>query len=455
MTTGDLLVSIAAIDPARPALLDDTASEWLSYGALCARAANWAARLSGARALMFLYAANDIDTVAALLGGMEAGHAVVLFDPSLPRASRDALEATYAPEWVVEDGRAEDRRSGAAASDLHPALTVLLSTSGSTGSPKLVRLTRSAITANATGIAEVLDIQGDDVAAGYLPLHYSYGLSVLTSHLVRGARIRLTAAGLTDRAFWPAMRTAGVTHMPGVPFHHQVMAKLGFARLGLDRLRTLTQAGGAMDAELRRRCHDHMSAVGGCFYVLYGQTEAAPRMTTLQPADFLVAPTSAGTPLPECRLEIIDADAQGVGEVVFHGPNVMMGYAECRADLVRGDELGGMLRTGDVGYMDDAGRLHLTGRVKRFGKVFGLRVNLDDVEMVANTVCDSAVTQEGEALVVSYAHDGDDETVRQAIVGRLTDRFTVTLAGYRFRRLAAVPRTARGKVDYKALETAT
>lgn len=454
MTTSDLISSIAAIDPARLAVLDDSAGEWVSYGALRARADEWAARLSGARGLVFLYATNDVDTVAALLGSMQAGHAVALFDPALPPASRDALETAYAPEWIVEAGRV-DRCLHADAGDLHPALTILLSTSGSTGSPKLVRLTRAAIAANAAGIAQVLDVQGEDVAAGYLPLHYSYGLSVLTSHLVRGARIRLTATGLTDRSFWPAMRAAGVSHMPGVPFHHQVMTKLGFARLGLTRLRTLTQAGGAMDVELRRRCHDHMSAVGGRFYVLYGQTEAAPRMTTLQPADFLAAPTSVGTPLPDCRLEIVDADAQGIGEVIFRGPNVMMGYAECRADLARGDELGGMLRTGDVGCLDDAGRLHLTGRVKRFGKVYGLRVNLDDVEMIANTVCDSAVTQEGEALVVSYAHDDDDEAVRQAMIDRLTDRFTVTLTAYRFRRLAAVPRTPRGKVDYKVLETAT
>ncbi|MBB6505237.1 acyl-CoA synthetase (AMP-forming)/AMP-acid ligase II [Sphingomonas endophytica] len=455
MTTSDFLSSIAAIDPAQLAVLDDAVGEWISYGALRARAAAWAAQLSGARALVFLYASNDVETVAALLGGMQAGHAIALFDPALPPASRDALEKAYAPEWIVEGGQAHRRPHPAIAGDLHPALAILLSTSGSTGSPKLVRLTQAAIAANAAGIAQVLDVRDDDVAAGYLPLHYSYGLSVLTSHLVRGARIRLTSAGLTDRSFWPAMRAAGVSHMPGVPFHHQVMMKLGFARLDLTKLRTLTQAGGAMDAELRQRCHDHMRAIGGHFYILYGQTEAAPRMTTLQPADFLAAPTSVGTPLPDCRLEIVEADTQGAGEVVFHGPNVMMGYAECRADLARGDELGGTLRTGDVGYLDDAGRLHLTGRVKRFGKVYGLRVNLDDVEMVANGVCDSAVTQEGEALVVSYAHDGDDEAVRQTMIGRLTDRFTVTLTAYRFRRLATVPRTPRGKVDYKALETAT
>lgn len=433
--------------------MDDQSGDWLTYGELARLAEEWATRMPGPKGLVFLYAKNDIDSVAALLGGIAAGHAVALFDKDLTSDVRAALEAKYRPAWV--SGQRPGgliRRSGDG--PLNADVAVLLSTSGSTGSAKLVKLTLPALAANAAGISEVLGIRSDDVAAGYLPLHYSYGLSVLTSHLVRGARIRLTSLGLTDREFWPAMRNAAITHMPGVPFHYQIMLKLGLRRLHIPSLRVMTQAGGGLDAESRKQVHDFMSQSGGQFFVMYGQTEAAPRMTTLQHDDFLAAPQSSGIALPDCRIEIWDADETGRGEVVFYGPNVMMGYAESREDLGLADEMGGRLPTGDIGFLDSAGRLTLTGRSKRAGKVFGLRVNLDEIESFTNTICASAVTQSRESLtihIVSRGGDDSDEDIKSVMLSRLQERFTLPLASYDFHFLAAIPRTERGKVDYLAL----
>ena len=438
----------------RPAVMDSSTGEWVSYGELATRARKWATRTLGARGLVFHYINNSVDDVAALLGAIAAGHAVALFDPKLAETARTALEQRYSPEWVIEQGIA---RNGRFSSDLqpgspNPALTLLLSTSGSTGSPKLVRLSAEALQANAEGIAEVLHITGDDVAAGYLPLHYSYGLSVLLSHLCRGARILLTNDGLTDRAFWPALRSAQVTHMPGVPFHFQIMAKLGFARLGLTSLRTLSQAGGNLDVETRRNAHAFMSASGGRFFVLYGQTEAAPRMTTLQHDEFKDAETSVGTALPGCRIEILNSDASGVGEVVFHGPNVMLGYANERADLALGNEQHGQLRTGDIGHLDDAGRLFITGRVKRFAKVYGLRVNLDELESAAGTVAPAAIVQNGEGVRIYLAtSEADYGHKAQALQDHLLERFTLPRAALDFVRIDAIPTTERGKIDYATL----
>ena len=436
-------------------LHDDSRGDWWSYGQLRTEAGHWSTRLAGPRGLVFHYIRNDADNVAALIGAIGAGHAVALFDPALSGTARAELEECYRPDWIVEPGlRIESIVQRAPVAPLHPDLALLLSTSGSTGSPKLVRLTRAAIEANADGIAQVLAIGADDVAAGYLPLHYSYGLSVLTSHLHQGAAIRLTENGLTHRAFWPALREAGVTHMPGVPFHFQIMARLGFARLGLTSLRTLTQAGGSLDTASRRQAHAYMDERGGRFFVLYGQTEAGPRMTTLQHDCFHAAEASVGTPLPGCRIEIRDADADGRGEVIFHGPNAMMGYAERRDDLALGDMQGGCLATGDIGYLDGGGRLFLTGRAKRFGKIYGLRVNLDEVEREASSLVKAAVTQAGDSLLVHLvAGEGDMADEQQArLLEYLAGRFTLPRAAYAFRRISDIPRTERGKVDYAALE---
>lgn len=444
---------IGGIDPEKPALLDDASDDWITYRELARQAAHWASRLESERGLVFLYARNDIDSVGALMGALAAGHAVALFDPNLPADARAELAEKYRPTWVIgPDSGALTHPAGTG--PLHPDVDVLLSTSGSTGSAKLVRLTQQAVETNAASIAQVLHIDDQDVAAGYLPLHYSYGLSVLTSHLVSGARIRLTESGVTSREFWPAMRLADITHMPGVPFHHQIMLKLGLGRLKLPNLRVLTQAGGAMDSELRWQAYNFMQETGGRFFVMYGQTEASPRMTTLQHDEFHLAPQSCGTALPGCRIEVADPDSNGQGEIIFHGPSVMLGYAESRSDLGRDDEMGGRLPTGDIGFLDDAGRLTLTGRVKRAAKLYGLRINLDEVEALTNTFGATAVTQHGELLVVHVTTTDDsaaDATLKDTILARLHERFTIPPSSYEIRFVAAIPRTERGKTDYAAL----
>lgn len=439
------------------ALRDDEVEEWVTYGELRDRSFQWSDRLRGPRGLVFQYINNDVNNVAALLGAIAAGHAVALFDPKLGHLSRERLELIYQPDWIVDIGSGTPCRGpiNDHPTQIYADLALLLSTSGSTGSPKLVRLTISALEANASGIADVLAISAEDVAAGHLPLHYSYGLSVLMSHLFKGASVRLTDRGLMDRTFWPAMRESFVTHFPGVPFHFQIMQKLGYERIGLKSLRTLTQAGGSLDTSARREAHKFMSSQNGSFYVLYGQTEAAPRMTTLQHDQFDQAESSVGTALPGCRIEIRDPDQNGEGEVIFFGPNVMLGYAEGRSDLMLGDMLHGRLETGDIGKLDAKDRLALTGRVKRVGKIYGLRVNLDEVEREARSIRDSAVLQIGDSIRIYMLTSGKPETdaaIERQLIDHFMQRFALPRSAYRPKLVTSIPRTVRGKVDYAALE---
>lgn len=444
------------VDPQLPSLRDDASDQFINYATLADRINIWELRLRDAKSLVFLFIANNIDGVAALLAAWKAKHAVALLDPNLSLAMRNDLLAIYRPDFVIaENGGALMVERFQRGSDIHPDLALLLSTSGSTGSPKLVRLTAQNIASNADAIAEVLNIRPNEVGCCHLPLHYSYGLSVLLSHLSRGAPVLLTERGFTDKAFWPLLREAEVAHLPGVPFHFQIMQRLRYDRLNLPALRVLTQAGGALDSGSRREAHAFMEAKGGRFHVMYGQTEAAPRITTLSHSDFVDAPYSVGTALPGGRLEIIDDDDQPVpageeGRVIYYGPNVMWGYAETRQDLACADVLNGRLDTGDIGTLDQAGRLTISGRTKRFGKVYGLRVNLDEIERFITGRGQSAgVIQKNEVIHIMLSNSSDTE---EDLIGSLINRYAIPRTAYKISHVDEIPHTERGKIDYRALE---
>ena len=441
--------------PQAVAVCDDSGDS-LTYSGLAHRALQLTAKLPREKSLVFLYARNDIPTVSWFLASLATGHAVALLDPHLPDVSRLQLDECYQPAVVIDHDHVEVR--GGAGLELHRELAVLLSTSGSTGGAKFVRLTMANLQANAAAIASSLRISAGDVAAGHLPIHYSYGLSVLLSHLFCGAKTVLTTAGLMERSFWPLMREQHVSHFPGVPFHYEMLLRLGLARLGLSSLRTMTQAGGHLALEAREKVYRFMNDHGGRFYVMYGQTEAAPRIATLDHDDFIRFSGTVGRAIPGGRLVIrdeseFDLDAGREGYIWYQGPNVMMGYAESVDDLARGDDFNGELPTGDIGWLGIDGHLTITGRAKRMGKIYGHRVNLDEIERCVKSIHqESAVIQRGDKVSVYLAGDGGELAIVK-LRASFSQRFTLPVLAWEFRLIDALPLTDRGKVDYRLIES--
>lgn len=444
-------LQVAKLAAHTPLLSDDDSRTWVTAGELRFRSQSWLERLSGPRKLVFQFIENTVDGVAQLLGATSAGHVVALLDPKLPERAKCDLIARYQP-GIILDKRTEWLRDSTG--DLHPNLAILLSTSGSTGSPKFVRLSANNLAFNAEAIADVLDIQAPEVGCGHLPLHYSYGLSVLTSHLSVGAPTHLTKKSFLDPDFWSQMKHWRIGHLPGVPFHYNLLRRLNFDKLDLPNLRVMTQAGGSLELRTRKTAYDYMEARGGRFNVMYGQTEASPRMTTLKSEDFIAHAESVGQVLPGGHIEVAGANgASGVeGEVIYYGQNVMMGYAENLADLALGDELRGRLETGDIGRLDTEGRLTITGRIKRLGKVAGLRINLDEVERALSDIGEEVVVVgKGEGLLLYHLPSTNSEALKEQILKQLLDRFTIPKTAYRFREIDEFPRTSQNKIDYQAL----
>jgi acyl-CoA synthetase (AMP-forming)/AMP-acid ligase II len=369
--------------------------------------------------LIFLPMPTTVPAVARYLAAMRLDKSVVLLDPG---TDHTGLVARYAT------------------GEVHPDLALLLTTSGSTGDPKLVRLSRSAVLANAEQVAQSLGITSDDVAITTLPLFYSYGLSVLHSHLSRGATVVLERTGIMQKDFWAAVGEHRVTSMAFVPYQYEMLRRLRFDPARYPSLRTITQAGGRLRTELVTDFADRMTTVGGRMFVMYGQTEAAPRMACLPPSHLAEKLGSVGRPMPGGAFGIED------GEVVYQGPNVMMGYAETAADLARGDDLGGVLRTGDLGRIDEDGFLFITGRIKRMGKVFGVRINLDDVERQFPV---AAVAGDDRLHVFA---EGIDAGGTRVLRTKIADWLGTHVTGVDVRAIEALPLLPNGKTDYRALE---
>jgi acyl-CoA synthetase (AMP-forming)/AMP-acid ligase II len=428
----------------------------LSYRELADRVGELVRRIGDERRLVMVECRNDLDSLIAYLAALAGGH-VALLAPADRSAAGAALLAAYDPDVVIGSGDELDERRDGTTHDLHPELALLLSTSGSTGSPKLVRLSHENLQSNAESIAQYLDIGSDDRAATTLPMHYCYGLSVVNSHLLRGASVLLTDLSVVDTCFWDLFRQHRATSFAGVPYTFDLLDRIGFDQLDLPHLRYVTQAGGRLEPDRVRRYAELGRRRGWDLFVMYGQTEATARMAYLPPELAIDHPDAIGVGVPggSLRIDPTEADDPGTGELVYTGPNVMLGYAETAADLTLGrtvDEL----RTGDLARRTEQGLLQVVGRRSRFVKVFGLRIDLQRAESVLAThgMVTSCVGSDDELVVVlerpgghAGAPDTDLDDVRRLAASDLG----LPAGSVRVVGVDKLPRLPSGKPDLSAV----
>lgn len=410
----------------------------LTYAELDRRVEALTERLAaGGRRLVAVEAAPTTAFVMGYLAALRGDHPVLVVPPGA-----DRLIEGYDVDVVVRNGRVTERRA-ASAHELHPDLALLLSTSGSTGSPKLVRLSATNLEANTASIVDYLGLTGADRAITSLPFAYCYGLSVLHSHLAVGASIVLNDRSVVDPGFWRDVRRHRVTSFAGVPHTFELLDRIGFADLHVPSLRTITQAGGRLAPDTVRRYAELGRRCGFDLVVMYGQTEATARMAYLPPELALEAPGAIGRPIPGGALRLEDVDEAGVGELIYRGPNVMLGYAESAADLALG-RIVEELRTGDLARVDDRGLFEIVGRRARFVKPFGLRVDLDELErLLADEGIEALCAGDDRHVVVAARHASAARvaaTVQRAV--------GLPAAAVSVHEVDELPRLANGKPDH-------
>ncbi len=455
------------------------AGERLTLGDLNAAAQRLSGAVGGHR-LVFLLCENTPGALLAYLSCLKTGAVPLLLPAHIDRELLGRLMEVYAPPFIYapNDLPHETRavlkdysprlelRDGALLHaptrepELHPDLALLLTTSGSTGSPKLVRLTGRNLDANARSIVEYLDLTEQERPVTNLSMSYSYGMSIVNSHLLAGAALVLTRRGVLERPFWDLVAGEHVTSLAGVPYTYRMFLRAGLPDMDLPHLRTLTQAGGKLPEQLHRVFARWAGETGRRFFVMYGQTEAGPRMGYLPWERAADKCGSMGLPIPGGAFRLIGEDGlpidepDTVGELVYEGDNVSMGYARGAEDLRLGDEWHGVLRTGDMARRDADGFYYIVGRRKRFVKLYGNRVNLDEVErLLAARFPDTGFACVGRDDSLGVFHDSPDRGAGRAALDYLCAHMRFPPRAFFVEGLEALPKNEAGKTLYAELES--
>jgi len=464
------LVTHDDAQPASPAVhLEDRTT--LTYGELTELVgeSERALRHDG-KALVLCAGDRDLPTLLAYLAALRLGHTVAF----LP-ASTEILSA-YQPEFIVPaPGRGAgladlgygpaaepiagttifQRKTSQPAGEIYSNTALLVTTSGSTGSPKTVRLSFSGLAGNTAAVIRALGITAAERAPTTLPIRHVYGLSVLNTHLLAGAGVVLGDRSPLSLATWDHLIRSGATSFAAVPTTYAAFGPAHVNLLGRSKIRTMTQAGARLGDDLTMRLAGMMNQRDGRFFVMYGQTEASSRISRLDPADLPRRLGSVGTAIPGGTITIRPAPVYaravpGEGTVHYRGPGVMLGYATGRADLCRGAEVDD-LDTGDLGYLRE-GYLYLTGRTKRIVKVLGVRVSLDDLERMVERPGQPAAVTCGTDDVVHLVGAGE-VAVHEQQRRQLVELLGVPSQHVVFRHIDRLPRTPGGKIDYRTLAT--
>ena len=422
--------------------------------------------LPNKKQLVLVKAKTNIDTIIGYLSLLRSNHAFIMIDATVEEKLIEHIITTYQPNFIWEEKEANCtyiyefdsyglREYNNNELKLYQDLSLMLSTSGSTGSPKMVKLTKKNLYANCNSIVEYLKIDSYHRAITNLPLYYSYGISILNTHLAKGASIVITDKSIMSKEFWNIFKENEVTTINGVPYNYEILRRIGFMKMELPSLKYMTQAGGKLNSKYVKEFAEWAKERGILFYVMYGQTEATARISYLPPDKTLEKVSSIGIPIPNGKLLIKDLNSDKLieepnidGELIYQGDNVMLGYATKLEDLSKGDELKGILHTGDVAQKDEDGYFYITGRLKRFIKIHGNRVGLDEIEQfLKSSSYDVLCTGIDNKLMVATKEENKVEEIKKVVVEKYNFHHSVVKVLY----VEEYPITNAGKIQYQEL----
>lgn len=452
------------------ALIDDEGNH-LSYGELAALMDTVGTQVAP-RSLVFQLCKNTVGSVVGYLGFIEHDAVPVTLNAKIDQELLGSLLDIYTPAYIWTPTEETSRfdfekvyecygyallRTGYNLYPLDAQLQLCMTTSGSTGSPKLVRYKKGNLEANAKNVAIAFGWTKEERPVCDLGMQYTMGLNVINTHLYVGATVLLTTYNLMSGDFWDYIRKEKATNFTGVPFSYEIFRRLHFERMDLPDLQTLSQGGGKLTDTMFRQLAEYADKTGKRFIASFGTTETSARMACLPAELALIKTGSIGRAIPEGELFLIDengtvlTDSVAEGEMCYKGPNVTMGYAVCKEDLKKGDEFQGVYHTGDLARRDEDGCYYVTGRLSRFLKLLSYRVSLDQSErMIQQEFNIECACSGNDQRMNIYITDGSKKTDVIEFISQKTGLFKSLFKVF---VISEILRNDSGKVQYKALDS--
>lgn len=449
--------------------------EEFSYQRLLDECAKFSSYIKS-RCLIFILCNNTAGTVVSYVAALQHKVVPLMLRESLEKAELEKLIEIYKPSFVLMDHHKLEQLNfdlelkgellnfcilKCANNErdlLYADLALLLSTSGSTSSPKIVRISYQNLEVNTQDIITSIALTADDVTISTLPLYYTFGLSILNTYLTQGAKIVLTEYSIMQREFWQLCAKYEITSLSGVPYTYQMLYKLGFFRRKLPKLKVLTQAGGKLSAFLQEEFAKYAQSTEKRFYVMYGACEATARMSCLPYTFALTKLGSMGKALNHGTLFLQDDEGKLIdkplvkGQLAYKGSNVSLGYAHTKEDLNLGDENQGKLLTSDVAYFDEEGFYYIVGRKDRFLKIYGNRVSLDEVEALLKSAFPNqefACAGIDDALYIFMVLA--NEKLQDDVRSYISHKLKLNLNAFHIVSLQSIPKNEAGKTSYGKL----
>ncbi len=382
--------------------------------------------LDNQKRLVFLLGQNNFETIAGYISFVNQGFTTTLLDHRINDMFLKRLISKYSPKYIFCEktktmsgyynvlnfkSYALLQKTKSVKYNIEGDLMLLMSTSGSTGSPKLVKQSYQNILANSQSIIKYLKIKSKDITITTLPISYVYGLSVINTHLLSGAQIVLTNRSMVENNFWKLIKKFKVNNFSGVPYNYLIIEKILKNKIP-PSIKYSTQAGGKMNHLLIKNIINIYKKNNIKFFQMYGAAEATSRMSYLdwKYADKNIG--SIGKAIPGGSFFLINNKGQKIkksfrkGELVYRGKNVFMGYAKNIKDLSISDINKGILKTGDIAYIDKKGFYYIVGRKNRYCKIYGVRVDLSELEKILlEQGVDTTMKEEGENKIIVYTNN--------------------------------------------------
>lgn len=451
--------------------MEDCEGQRLTYGELTEIMKETGKYISSGSVVMCL-CRNIVGAVSGYLGIIEKGSVPLLLSSGIDRLLLNNLSDIYRPSyiwmpeemvWECEKEKTVYRKlgyrlvkTGNLQYPLHPQLQLLMTTSGSTGSPKLVRYKKGNLESNARNVAKAFGWSREERGICDLGMQYTMGLNVINSHLYAGATVLLTTYNLMSSNFWDYVRDKKATNFTGVPFSYEILSRLHFTEMDLPHLTTLAQGGGKLTDRRFTEYAEYAAKNNKRFVATFGTTETAARLSMLPAEEALTKTGSIGKAIPEGELFLTDEsgkvlpEGEAEGELCYRGPNVTMGYAFSAEDLLKADEWQGEYHTGDLARRDEEGFYYITGRRSRFLKLLSYRVSLDQCETLIREEmgieCACAGTDEKMKIYLT------DEFYKNDVISLLTQKTGLFRSLFQIEIVSEIPRNESGKIKYRELE---